>query len=162
MLVAPTRRPFRLLKVVLALLVAVAGSGHGQGKKPAKERPAAAQPDQQIHEFDIEVTVEKIEILPLEEHHFYTFNKTLPGPVIRVKEGDWVKVNLTNKTHDFHTIHCDAGSELLIEARAEQRPGGHEQSRFRTAAPGDPASFMSGDLAAFVHVDFLTEVEDVG
>lgn len=58
-----------------------------------------------IHEFDIEVTVEKIEILPLEEHHFYTFNKTLPGPVIRVKEGDWVKVNLTNKTHDFHTIH---------------------------------------------------------
>ncbi len=63
------------------------------------------KPGDKIHEFDIEVTVEKIEILPLEEHHFYTFNKSLPGPLIRVKEGDWVKVNLINKTHDFHTIH---------------------------------------------------------
>ena len=71
-------------------------------KYPPREKP---KPGDKIHEFDIEVTVEKIEILPLEEHHFYTFNKTLPGPEIRVKEGDWVKVNLTNKTHDFHTIH---------------------------------------------------------
>ncbi len=58
-----------------------------------------------IHEFNMEITVEKIELLPLEEHHFYTYNKTVPGPEIRVKEGDWVKVNLSNKTHDFHTIH---------------------------------------------------------
>ena len=63
------------------------------------------KPGDKVHEFNIEITVEKIEILPLEEHHFYTFNKTLPGPEIRVTEGDWVKVNLTNKTHDFHTIH---------------------------------------------------------
>ncbi len=63
------------------------------------------KPGEKIHEFNIEVTIEKIEILPLEEHHFYTFNKSMPGPEIRVKEGDWVKVNLTNKTHDFHTIH---------------------------------------------------------
>lgn len=46
------------------------------------------KPGDKIHEFNIEVTIEKIEILPLEEHHFYTFNKTLPGPEIRVKEGD--------------------------------------------------------------------------
>jgi len=58
-----------------------------------------------IHEFDIEVTIEKHEILPMVEIHAFTFNKTLPGPIIRVKEGDWVKVNLKNKTHDFHTIH---------------------------------------------------------
>lgn len=63
------------------------------------------RPGDTIHEFDMEVNITKIEILPLEEHHFYTYNGTLPGPEIRVKEGDWIKVNLTNKTHDFHTIH---------------------------------------------------------
>jgi FtsP/CotA-like multicopper oxidase with cupredoxin domain len=60
---------------------------------------------EKINEFGMEVTIEKHEILPKVEIHAFTFNKTLPGPLIRVKEGDWVKVNLTNKTHDFHTIH---------------------------------------------------------
>ncbi len=73
--------------------------------KPKWDPRAKPKAGERIHEFDIEVTVEPHEILPLEEHHFYTFNKTVPGPELRVKEGDWVKVNLTNKTHDFHTIH---------------------------------------------------------
>jgi FtsP/CotA-like multicopper oxidase with cupredoxin domain len=63
------------------------------------------KPGDTIHEFDLEITVSKIELLPREEHHFYVFNGSLPGPEIRVKEGDWLKVNLSNKTHDFHTIH---------------------------------------------------------
>jgi FtsP/CotA-like multicopper oxidase with cupredoxin domain len=72
---------------------------------PKWDPRALPKPGDQIQEFDLEVDVSKIEILPLEEHHFYTFNGTLPGPEIRVKEGDWVKVNLLNKTRDFHTIH---------------------------------------------------------
>ena len=72
---------------------------------PAWNPREMPQPGEKIHEFDMVVDVTKIELLPLEEHHFYTYNGTLPGPEIRVKEGDWVKVNLSNKTHDFHTIH---------------------------------------------------------
>jgi FtsP/CotA-like multicopper oxidase with cupredoxin domain len=60
---------------------------------------------EKIHEFDLELVLTKHEILPRIEHHAYAYNGTVPGPEIRVKEGDWVKVNFTNKTHDFHTIH---------------------------------------------------------
>ncbi len=67
-----------------------------------REMPKAGE---KIHEFDMEITVSKHEIVPMVEIHAYTYNGTLPGPLIRVKEGDWIKVNLSNKTHDFHTIH---------------------------------------------------------
>ncbi len=114
----------------LARVVGATGAGMLLGKSPALAAPIESvpasgwpskevlsetapkwnprempKPGDRIHEFNMEVNVTKIEILPLEEHHFYTFNGTLPGPEIRVKEGEWIKVNLTNKTHDFHTIH---------------------------------------------------------
>jgi FtsP/CotA-like multicopper oxidase with cupredoxin domain len=63
------------------------------------------KPGEKIHEFDMELVLTKHEILPRVEHHAYAYNGIVPGPEIRVREGDWVKVNFTNKTHDFHTIH---------------------------------------------------------
>jgi FtsP/CotA-like multicopper oxidase with cupredoxin domain len=58
-----------------------------------------------VREFDMEVTIAEHEIVPKIVVHAFTFNGTLPGPEIRVKEGEWVKVNLTNRTKEFHTIH---------------------------------------------------------
>jgi FtsP/CotA-like multicopper oxidase with cupredoxin domain len=82
---------------------------------PAKFEPGATapkynprelpKPGAKIREFDIDVTIAKHEILPKVEVHLFTFNGTYPGPEIRVKEGEWVKVNLRNKTPEFHTIH---------------------------------------------------------
>lgn len=63
------------------------------------------QGGEKINEFDLELVLTKHEIVPRIEHHAYAYNGTVPGPEIRVKEGDWIKVNFTNKTHDFHTIH---------------------------------------------------------
>ena len=78
--------------------------------KPASTAPRwyprdAPKPGEKIHEFDMELVLTRHEILPRVEHHAYAYNGTVPGPEIRVREGDWVKVNFTNKTHDFHTIH---------------------------------------------------------
>ncbi|MDE2125836.1 MAG: multicopper oxidase domain-containing protein [Armatimonadetes bacterium] len=58
-----------------------------------------------VHEYDLEIVIAEHEIVPRIAFHAYAFNGQVPGPLIRVKEGDWIQVNLTNKTHDFHTIH---------------------------------------------------------
>ncbi len=58
-----------------------------------------------VHEFDMAISVEKHEIVPKVVVSGFTFNKTIPGPEIRIFEGEWVKVHLKNNTDDFHTIH---------------------------------------------------------
>ncbi len=56
-------------------------------------------------EFHIEVVTALHEILPGVKLHMLTFNGQVPGPELRVKEGEWVKVYFTNKTELLHTIH---------------------------------------------------------
>lgn len=77
---------------------------------PAATQPiwnprALPQPGEKIHEFDMELTISPHEIVPGIVTHMYTYNKTVPGPEIRVKEGDWVKANFHNTISEFHTIH---------------------------------------------------------
>ena len=82
---------------------------------PSKFDPSTAVPryyprskpksGEKIHEFDIDLTITVHEIVPGVKIHAFTYNKTLPGPEIRVPEGDWVLVNFKNKTSEFHTIH---------------------------------------------------------
>ena len=58
-----------------------------------------------IRVFDIDITVGTHEIVPGIESHMFLFNGIHPGPEIRVKEGEWVQVNLHNKSPESHTIH---------------------------------------------------------
>lgn len=67
-----------------------------------RDKPKAGE---KIHVFDIEVTIGTHEIVPGIQTHMFKFNDSYPGPEIRVKEGDWVQVNLKNKSPEFHTIH---------------------------------------------------------
>ncbi len=69
---------------------------------PPRQMP---KPGEKIHEFDIDVSIQIHEIVPGIKIHGFLYNKTLPGPEIRVPEGEWVKVNFTNRTAEFHTIH---------------------------------------------------------
>jgi FtsP/CotA-like multicopper oxidase with cupredoxin domain len=66
---------------------------------------ALPQPGDKIHEFDMELTVTPHEIVPGIVTHMYTYNKTVPGPELRVREGDWIKVNFRNTISEYHTIH---------------------------------------------------------
>jgi FtsP/CotA-like multicopper oxidase with cupredoxin domain len=58
-----------------------------------------------IHVFKIELTITVHEILPGIKVHAFTYNGTLPGPLIRVQEGDWIQVDFKNKSPELHTIH---------------------------------------------------------
>lgn len=74
--------------------------------KPLWDPRALPQPGEKIHEYDIELTITPHEFVPGVVSHMYTYNKTVPGPALRVNEGDWVKVNFRNATSkEMHTIH---------------------------------------------------------
>lgn len=71
-------------------------------KYPPREMPKAGET---IRVFDIEVTIGTHEIVPGIKTHMFLFNGMYPGPEIRVKEGEWVQVNLKNSSPESHTIH---------------------------------------------------------
>jgi FtsP/CotA-like multicopper oxidase with cupredoxin domain len=89
---------------------AAAPTGWSNAFRPAATAPAynprqAPKPGEKVHEFDIELGISVHELVPGVKIHAFTYNGTYPGPEIRVPEGDWVLVNFTNRTSEFHTIH---------------------------------------------------------
>ncbi|MBI1365474.1 MAG: nitrite reductase, copper-containing [Alphaproteobacteria bacterium] len=64
-------------------------------------------------------------------YHYWTFNKKVPGPFIRVRVGDTVEVHLTN----------DASSMMMhnVDFHAVTGPGGGAKATL--AAPGETKSF---------------------
>jgi FtsP/CotA-like multicopper oxidase with cupredoxin domain len=73
--------------------------------QPLYQPRAMPKPGEKVHEYDIELNISIHEIVPGIKIHAFTYNGTYPGPEIRVPEGDWVLVNFTNRTSEFHTIH---------------------------------------------------------
>ena len=61
----------------------------------AELQPAS---DARIKEFRIPITHETIEIAPGVEYEGWTFGGTVPGPTIRVREGDRVRILLVNES----------------------------------------------------------------
>lgn len=66
-------------------------------------RDLNAAPD--VLEIDLEARVEEIEILPGTKTPAWTYNGTLPGPIIRAKLGDRMIVHFKNSLPETTTIH---------------------------------------------------------
>ncbi len=80
--------------------------GHNMEPGMTIEPPGAPRDDEvKYKEFSIEVKIARHEILPGIQVHMFVFNGQVPGPEFNVTEGDWIKVNFTNKTEEMHTIH---------------------------------------------------------
>ncbi len=73
--------------------------------KPTAPPRSGPKTGERIHEYEIVLDISTHEIVPGVKIHGFMYNGTYPGPEIRVKEGDWVSINFTNKTTEFHTIH---------------------------------------------------------
>ncbi len=75
--------------------------------------PADARGDQElapriedgVKVFDLETSVIEWNILPDEPVMAYAFNQQVPGPRIRVTEGDRVRINVTNHLPESTTVH---------------------------------------------------------
>ncbi|MEY9163821.1 FtsP/CotA-like multicopper oxidase with cupredoxin domain [Sinorhizobium fredii] len=55
--------------------------------------------------FDLEASVVRWPILPGETVEAYAYNNQVPGPTLRVKEGDRVRINVTNRLPESTTVH---------------------------------------------------------
>ena len=75
--------------------------------------PADAQGDQPLQPrvengvkvFDLDVSVIKWNILPYKQVMAYAFNRQVPGPRIRVTQGDRVRINVTNHLPEATSVH---------------------------------------------------------
>jgi FtsP/CotA-like multicopper oxidase with cupredoxin domain len=60
---------------------------------------------QTLREYDFVVVDKTIEVAPGIEYPAWTYNGRVPGPTIRVTEGDRVRIHFTNSSPHPHTIH---------------------------------------------------------
>jgi len=58
-----------------------------------------------LHEFSIVAVDKEIEIAPGVHYAAWTYNGRVPGPTLRVREGDRVKIHFSNASPHPHTLH---------------------------------------------------------
>jgi FtsP/CotA-like multicopper oxidase with cupredoxin domain len=60
---------------------------------------------QTLREYNFFAVTKPIEVVPGIQFEAWTYNGRVPGPTIRVTEGDHVRINFVNGTEHPHTIH---------------------------------------------------------
>jgi len=104
--------------------------------------PADARGDQPLEPriedgvkiFDLETSVIQWNILPDQPVLAYAFNNQVPGPRLRVTEGDRVRINVTNRLPESTTVHWHG----LIVPNAMDGPAEITQDPI---APGDTFTY---------------------
>lgn len=66
---------------------------------PTRRRPG------RVREFELIAQQREIEIIKGVKFPAWTYNGTVPGPILRVNEGEILKVNFLNASEHPHTIH---------------------------------------------------------
>jgi nitrite reductase (NO-forming) len=120
-----------MLTIIFALVLA----GCSSAVETTKDKPQASQETEKINQTPIEPVITRdgsdvyiemtsqvtdVEISSGVFYNAWTFNGTVPGPVVRVKEGDTLHYTLKNldpyipHSMDFHAVHA-APSEKFID-----------------------------------------------
>lgn len=131
-------------------LAITSGSGAGEVERvdfgttitataPAFDARVASATKARVREFRIPMTHRTVEIAPGVEYDGWTFGNTVPGPVIRVNEGDLVKVTLVNESDAAHSIDFHSARIPMDVAFRTIGPG--EELEFEFTA-NDPGTFM--------------------
>ena len=119
--------------------LAVEYTDFGQVRTPtdpsyrAEVQPPSSAP---IKDFRIPITHETIEIADGVQYEGWTFGGTVPGPVIRVREGDLVRINLVNESPMPHSIDFHSARIPWNEAYRSIVPGEDLSFEFTARDPG--------------------------
>ncbi|OGG66354.1 nitrite reductase, copper-containing [Candidatus Kaiserbacteria bacterium RIFCSPLOWO2_02_FULL_45_11b] len=95
------------------------------------DEDAAPEEGGQIRELHLETTEVLSELAPGITFNYWTFNNTVPGPLFRVREGDIVRVTITNNASSLHHHNVDF--------HAATGPGGG--GAVTMVAPGETKTF---------------------
>ncbi len=71
----------------------------------ALPEPTDLNPDPRVLEIALEARIEEIEFLPGKKTPAWTYNGTVPGPLLRARVGDTLVVNFKNSLPEPTTIH---------------------------------------------------------
>jgi nitrite reductase (NO-forming) len=104
---------------------------------PAFDARVAPAADATIKEFRIPMTHDTVEIAGGVRYVGWTFGGTVPGPVIRVRQGDLVRINLVNEAKDMpHSIDFHASKIPMDHAMKSIAPGDSLQFEFEATTAG--------------------------
>jgi nitrite reductase (NO-forming) len=104
---------------------------------PAWDATLQPATDAAIKEFRIPMTHDTIEISKGVRYVGWTFGGTVPGPVIRVREGDLVRINLVNEAEGMpHSIDFHASKIPMDHAMKSIAPGDSLQFEFEATTAG--------------------------
>ncbi len=88
---------------------------------------APARLEGEVHDIDLVMTEQDMTVAPGFVQHVWTFGGTVPGPVIRVKVGDRIRVHLVNPVEnemshsiDFHASQVAWNDEMRSIAPGEE------------------------------------------
>jgi copper-containing nitrite reductase len=108
------------------------------GQAVAFNPAAPPQPEQgQVVNVHLEAKKVMLQVAPGDTREVWTFNGSVPGPTIRVHQGDTIRITLDNKdpemTHglDFHAGQMDSGT-----FHKPINPGERETFEFKANHPG--------------------------
>ncbi len=142
------------IAVALASLAAVGGSGPPQvevtdfataprATQPvydARLSPASAAP---VKEFRIPIRDATVEIATGVTYKSWTFGGTVPGPVIRVREGDLVRIRLVNEASMPHSIDFHAARIPMNKAFRTILPRTRSRSSSHRAIPAPTSCIVA-------------------
>ena len=101
--------------------------------------PPLARKSPETVEIKLVATEVISDIAPVTSFHYWTFNDTVPGPFIRVRVGDTIKLTLHNdktSSHDhsidLHAVTGPGGGAALTEVK----PGKTKSMQFKALNPG--------------------------
>jgi len=90
-----------------------------------------------VKDFRIPITHDTIEISKGVRYVGWTFGGTVPGPVLRVRQGDLVRINLVNEAKDMpHSIDFHASKIPMDHAMKSIAPGDSLQFEFEATTAG--------------------------
>lgn len=107
-----------------------------RGTTPTYDPRLAPASDAPVKEFVIPITDDTIEISKGVKYEGWTFGGTVPGPVMRVRQGDLVRVKVVNKTRMPHSIDFHAARIPANVAYRMIIPNDSVQFEFTAADPG--------------------------
>jgi FtsP/CotA-like multicopper oxidase with cupredoxin domain len=111
----------------------------------------APDPSPVTREFTLEAKESLVELYPGKSVTMWTFNDIVPGPLIRVREGDRVLVHFYNNHTLPHNVHFHGAHPIGMDGVQEVAPGAHFTY-----------DFIAGPAGAFVyhcHVDTRIHIQ---